>query len=340
MKFTKDFSNIKSNYFLRINGYDSYDIKVTELKLYNSFQIFIKEFNEYSSKILKNKIFTEKELSEYIFEISFKNPSKYKESIRRNLYACKLYLENLDKKITSKNIKKYFDLLTIFLIDFEFLTYEIENFYLETNNKQNVNSGRNYFKDPKVAYEVSKTLFFIDDVKKIDELDFYDVRPYSIFALRQSIEMYGKHMLGVISIFDENDNFSKRHLNAAWDFIKLETNKKEKSRIYLPFNIDIILKIQKWTNRFVHTTTDAPYYTIFNATKMLEALFKSNEDGILCYDNKVHKKFNISDIRITDYNKLKEDFEKFINKNNEDNPNKFCVAWELIKKVDAYIISE
>lgn len=310
---------------------------ITEAQLHNSLITFQTSFDLFCTTVLKGKKYAERSLADYIFTSNFKSINQYQEYLKRSLFIAQQYLSNFVSKINSANIEKYKDGLHVMRIDFEWLLTQIELHIIKSTKKIMMHSGRNKHKDPFSIFSVASTLFNIEDLKKLDDLYIYDLKPYSVFAIRQLIEIYGKNLLGFHSVIDANGNFSKKHLYSAWAFIKEEL-KKPKPRISIPFDIEIILKIEKWSNRFVHTAYHADCYIIWKALQMLKPLFIPITTPIKIYNGKNQRKFFIPEIKIQRYSTLKASFTKYVNKGAKAK-GQYKVVWLNIENVGAYIIS-
>lgn len=94
--------------------------------------------------------------------------------------------------------------------------------------------------------------------------------------------------------------------------------------------------INNWSNSFVHTTYIYSSYIQFYALKTINVLFSSKSKSIKIYTGKNIRKFDCADIKITNYNSLKTDFENSLKSRMPD----IVVDWMKTEKVGAYIISE
>jgi hypothetical protein len=336
LQIIEKFSNALSGYTRNSNGV-IVENKLTDEQLYDAFRQFCADFENYTSNILKGKTFTDRELADYIFEIKFKALKQYQEALRRDLYAANLYLQQRSERINATNIGRYKSLLGTMLSDFEVLFGDIEVNYKNAEESITLHSWRKNTKHVRDILNVAKTLFFIDDAEQLSDIYAFDMRPYAIFPLRQLVEIYGKEILGLVAVEDCYGNFSKKHLYCAWEYIKMEIAKGADSKISIPFDIEVVLKIAKWSNRFVHTTIDAPYYTIFNAIRMLTVLFKSDDKPIKTYDGKRQSKA-FGDITINDYDTLKQEFTAYINKDAKV-AGQYVPVWRDVKSVSSYILS-
>ena len=126
--------------------------------------------------------------------------------------------------------------------------------------------------------------------------------------IRQTIEVYGKYTLGFYRITDGNGNRTNISPQVAWDFIKRETLSPT-CRITLPVHIDIIQKVEEWTNFYIHTGNIPEFYLIDNALEFIMPLVyplnntRDYRGQIVIYGTTL----------IQRYDTVKADFTTFIN---------------------------
>ena len=313
------------------------DRTITDVQLHQSLITFETAFNAYCTNILKGKSYTERQLADYIFTSYFKSVNQYQEYLKRSLFIAKQYLNDLVLKVNPANIEKYNDSFNTIRIDFEVLISDIEVNLVKSSKKIKLHSWRKHWKDTSDIYSLARSLFHVEDLTNLEDLYFFDLKPYSIFAIRQLIEMYGKDILGYVTVLDSNGSFSKKHLYSAWAFIKEDLNKAN-PRISVPFDIEIILKIEKWSNRFVHTSFYPDCFIIWKALQMLKPLFTMPSTPIVIYDGtRKHRTF-LPEIKIKKYSTLKASYTKHVNKGAKVK-GQYKVIWKNIDQVGAYIIT-
>jgi hypothetical protein len=162
-----------------------------------------------------------------------------------------------------------------------------------------------------------------------------DLKPAVMFHIRQLLEVFGRNLIGYYSIDDKNGNPIKKFTQVAWEFLKEEI-KRPTPRIEFPFNLHMILAINNWANSFVHTTHLYNSYIQFYALKTIRVIFSSpSQNGIRIHKGTVIKKNNCADIKITNYNLLKTDFDTYLK---SKMPN-ISIEWMDIDDVGAYVIS-
>lgn len=317
--------------------YNDFYIKNDTSKLhdyYLSLVDYLNWFLRYSDSIFKTKTFNEEQISIHIFRTSFKTEHQFKEYLHKSLYVAKLYIEHLISVITESNIRRYKHTLMSLDTDLEKLIANFEVVYRKSIPSISLTSGRRTNLTPTDIYSASRELFYIEECDDLENIYLRDLKPVVMFQVRQLTELFGKNILGYFAIVDSNGDEIKKFTQEAWKFIKAECRKPD-SRIEFPFNINVILSINDWSNSFVHTTHIYSSFIQFYALKSLNLLFKPISNGIKTYDGRIYRSTEFTDIKINNYNSLKADFEKHLRERISD----INVEWKPNNKVGAYIIS-
>ena len=225
----------------------------------------------------------------------------------------------------------------------EWLIAGIESVYKRQLPIISLTSWRKQEMKPVDIYWAAKTLFFIEEHDKIEDLDLKNLKPFVIFQIRQVLEIFGKKLLGYNSIQDKNGNSIKKFTQISWEFINYET-KKTNSRIELPFDSSIITLINKWANIFVHSTFLYNSYVQYFALETIYFLFSSNStNGFKIYNDEILLKNQCADIKIKNYESLKTDFEDFlkekINLKEKIKSIEISVDWMSPHETESYIVS-
>lgn len=289
-----------------------------------SFQTFYIYFDQLKLAVLPTQSFTDKQLSEQIFK------RKWKESQAEMIFKMKLYaahntLTRLSLKITVANFTNYEFLLKMLAYDlYSIIVYGEANYRNVTLKYQ---MGSRTDQDAREIYDISYSLFYIGS---INPTNFYlrEIIPVSIFLIRQTIEVYGKRLLGFTSITDEQGNRANNvSTQVAWDFIKIEM-KKSTPRITLPTHIDIIKVTEEWTNYYVHTGNIPDIYLIENALHFIEKLIYPQNSANKNFKNSIRFSGTSS---IDNYESLKIDFVNFVNVKQKIKWWKEIILWFKIK---------
>lgn len=321
------------------NSQHKFDQNRTDIVLrkeyFDNTVLFFDWYINYCNVILNGKTFKEKQIAEYIFRENFKSERQLKLWFLKSIYISKQYVEYLNSKVLEKDIHKYSHSLSSLETDLEWLIASFEVRCKKTVTKISLNSGRRKNLSPTDIYSAARTLFYIEEFDNIEDLYLRDLKPAVMFQIRQLLEIFGKNIIGYYSILDKDGNSVKKFTQIAWDFIKEEI-KKSDSKIEFPFDVHMILAINNWTNSFVHTTHIHSSYIQFFALKTINVLFHSKAKGIKIYTGKIQNKFDCADIKISNYNQLKIEFENYLQNRMSD----ITVEWMETKYVGAYIISE
>ncbi|MCA4783280.1 hypothetical protein IF125_13635 [Empedobacter stercoris] len=290
----------------------------------------IYEFYDYYSnlveKVLKNKSFSERQLSVDIFR---KEWSEKKSEIifKKQLYASFTTLKRIKKGIetgivnkfnigvNNSSIENFSDFLFIFSFDvFQLVKYAEVNF---NNTSVNYNMIPAIGSSSRDIYENSSIILHIKHFKT-NSIHYRDFFSYAVFANRLLIEVSGKNILGIDSITnDKGERIKGIKTQIAWNFIKFDQSNKK--RIVLPIEVDTILEIEKWTNRFIHTGYIQPIFLVENALFFLDKLS------------------NPYSTQIREYDEMKSEFESFVKQQlNDKQLLKF--NWKAPKYIEAKII--
>ena len=312
------------------------DIKYKDkTNLYKKHNIFFDWYIDYVDSILKGKKYDNNKIAEIIFLDQLKNEQHFIEYLKKSLFVSKEYIEYLKKSIKIKYVHRYKEVISSLYCDLEWLIAKVEYYINKFSNEIVITSGRRPYLSTRDISSSINDLFFIEEYDKIDNLYLRDLKPVVMFQIRQLLEIYGKNLIGYNLILDGNGIPIKKFTQVAWEFIKKEVKKKN-SRIELPFNIDMIMEINRWTNSFVHSTCIYSSYIQFFAINCIRDLFK-NTKIIELYNGKSEYCIEYGSIKIENYNSLKQDFEKYLNDKHKGGTIK--IDWKDIDNVGAHIAS-
>ena len=298
--------------------------------------LFFDWYISYVENIIpKNSKYSSKEICDNIFTSYLKNDRQIEDYLKSHLFISKQYVEYLKSNMKLDNIHRYKHNLINLKTDLkEIITYW-EFFSSKDTSKISLMGGRNHYLSVSDIYSSIKELFFIEESDRIEDLYLRDLKPVVMFQIRQLLEIYGKNLIGYDLILDKNGAPIKKFTQIAWKFIKKEV-KNDNSRIEIPFDIDVIISLNKWANTFVHTTYLDNDYIQFFAINCIKDLFKQGEKGVF-YNNMWHFNINYGAVKIKNYESLRNDFEEYLN-NKHSNTN-FQIIWKELKDVGAHIIS-
>ena len=304
-------------------------------KLLEKLNAFFDWYIIYCNSNLNGRTFNQKNISQVVLKLRFKNQQHWNEYLTKCIFLSLEYVEYLKDVVNIKNIGAFDHTLSSLEIDLEWLIASYEVDVKKSAKSISLNSGRRRNLSPTDLFSAVRTLFRIEEFSKMEELYLRDLKPVVMFQIRQLLEVYGKELVGYYAINDKNGIPVKKFTQVSWEFIKEEI-KSANPRIKFPFDVQMIIDINSWTNNFVHTTYLHSSYIQYFVLKAIGVLFSSKSKGIKIYTGKISNRFDIADIKITDYNSLKTDFEQYLN---SKIPN-IIVEWMPTNKVGAYIISE
>ncbi|OSZ82592.1 hypothetical protein CAP35_04815 [Chitinophagaceae bacterium IBVUCB1] len=329
-----EFRKTLSSYSLGQLNVAKYPI-IPATKFYKSFVEFKNSFDAYTKSILKGKVYNDRQRADTIFKDNFKSEAAFISRLKIELAVANEYIQFLGTQVNKSNIKRYYHQLSVLTIDIDLLIGNIEVYLLKNVKKYKLSGGRRPTQDPWEIYFAAWSIFDIERFEYTNELHVRDTKPASIFLIRQTIEIYGKKILGYSRIIDKDGRPSKKHTHVAWSFIINEI-KKKKSRIDIPFDPEVVEKIYTWSNSYVHTTLYPSCYIVYAALSMLEPLFKASSIPIQIYNGKEFTRFFFAAIKISNYASLKRSFKLFLNNNKPKGD--INIEWIDIKNVDSYVL--
>ncbi len=284
-----------------------------EIEKKDAFDKLFAYYRDLVKKVLNKKKYSHRQLSVDIFRKEW--TEKQSETVfKKSLFASFKTLERIKNSIETgvvnnfkigKNgsINDFVDFLNTFTYDvFEIVKYAELNYNGKTLN---YSMGSSLSSSSREIYENSSIILFVKHFGT-NSIHYRDFFSYSVFSIRLMIEVAGKKILGYSSITDEKGKrVEKIKTQIAWEFIKIDQNSTK--RIELPVEVDTILKIEKWSNQFIHTGYIQPIYQIENALVFLEKLANPKPSKIKDYDT---LKIEFKDFLKT---KVKEEQEIVIN---------------------------
>jgi hypothetical protein len=316
----------KKKELMSLNAFTSElrDNTKTDTQKYIAFTTFVTYYNTLVTATLGTRTYSNEQLSQHIFKRSWKQ-SLETIVFEKHLYSAKKTLDRFSQYINATNISEYEFTLNMLAYDLFPLVAHVETTIL--NNTLSYQMGSRPDQSAREVFDVCRIMFHIGTINPAN-LYVREIIPVSVFLMRQAIEIYGKRLVGFNSITDEQGNRARYvSTQVAWDFIKSETQ-NENCRIHLPVNIDIIRRVETWSNHYVHTGNIPDIYLIDNAIQFIWALIYPQNSTERNYKNSIHFSGTSS---IDNYNSVKEDFEKFVNKKKTQKWYQQLLNWILIK---------
>ena len=127
---------------------------------------------------------------------------------------------------------------------------------------------------------------------------------YTIFALRQALELAGKELIGLKAIVDEHGQTDRYAAQIPWQFI---VGNIDTGFIRYPYRAADMQKIYKWTNHFVHTGNDSYCWVNALALQTVDKIYAMKK--ITGWDGQPEF---VYPNEITNYGVLKQTFETYL----------------------------
>jgi hypothetical protein len=233
---------------------------------------------------------------EYVFK-STPNLENKNELNAHLLTACEYAQKLVDRINKDQSIDLSNEIMGI-VFDYAIILEAVEKRYnIPFGQKR---GRRNMQVDSYISYKIAGQIFWNREKIKGS----YMLTGYSIFAIRQAIELAGKELIGLGGLMRSNGEVYYHGTQIPWGFIVAHKNK---AYFKLPFNPSEIEAIFKWANHFVHTGTHTFCYITALALTTVEKLYKKEQ--YTDYLGGTHWR-NVNEI--CDYSLLKRDFEDFL----------------------------
>ncbi|PWJ35838.1 hypothetical protein [Fibrobacter succinogenes] len=322
-----------------LNKLQQYEIdfskkRISPLFLDEYVEVVKELLNWYSStvaSILNNKRYKDSNLCDFVFKESCKSELDYNNAIKMHLFVSSEYAVFLTKTLNVSNVVSLREKIQFAIDDFESLLIEYACVF-ENKNGITPHGGRKGRFCLINMRDCMEKLFMLGHYQYSSNI-INDMSFYSIFSIRQFIESWGKRIIGYEMIYDQNDQPIKKFTQIGWDFISEQV---KKGNIKLPFNLDQLMHIYRWSNIFTHMTHLYAAYMQFYAITMVEKMFATS-DGIpkKIYNNRLQTKA-CADVLIYNYNQVKQDLEDSLKEKNFGNSVK--IVWTDVDKNEAAYI--
>lgn len=323
-----------------IENYYSINPVVSSEVLYKSLEDYIEWILNYTNGIFQGKIISYDNLAPTLFCVNgFKKKSAYKEFVKNNLYALRSYIQALKSTIDIRYIDRYKTLLLNLCCESEFAIVEYEKYYNKAPSSLMCAHGRRPELSTLDMSFAMNELFFIEH-SDFSKFDYRDIKPNTIFIIRQFLEIFWRNVIGYSNITEQYSNAPiKKFTQVAWQFI--EVNNKAGSRWYIqfPLKTKTISLVNTWANSFVHKTYIYDSHIQYMAMLVCRELMKVPLKSVQCFIDTNHPQAKMSthfgDIRIKNYYALMDDFESDIK---HKMPNS-KINWLALQNVGAYIVT-
>lgn len=298
-------------------------------------------FIKYCDDIFGNKTYKDTAVAIDVFTSHNSLSEKRAANLRlRHLYLCRDFVKYLLENIRYKKYDLYQSTVwqTNESIEWLVLLNEASRHNIP-EDKLVMTCGVKHWLNPREIYDAARSLFYIETLS-FGDLYLMDLKPEVCSQIRQTIEIFGKRMLGLEGIYDQDGIPVKKFTQIVWQFIQEKNNRSPQWHVEFPFNENCILTINKWANRYVHRGYIYSPYMVDFALKMVGTMFDISpilNKPIKIYTGKYRACTMFAPVKIYGYNALKKDFEAYIQSRN--NGVSCNINWGDEKQVDAYIIS-
>ena len=319
---------------------DAYDKKrdnETKNRFFNSYLSYIDWVIAYiDSNTNMNRIFNYDEVISVLFARRDVSEKKLARQLSFYLYACRLYLSRLKEYADIKAADNYPRSIWLMMADTEELI-AVNEFLVKKNvlsYPQCTMKTRPEINTLDLKYAANE-LTYLNCLSDFSKLDYRDIQPCSIMIIRQAIEFLGRNIIGYSSITKPNGNLVKNMTQISWKFLNDYKGKNTLWSVSTPIELKNIELVNKWANEYVHNPWINKTYIRAYGQEVLCELMRPPVDSVKCVDGRIHTNTMFGDFRITNYNALKKDFEKYVKQHNKN-----CIInWMPIDNVGAYIIS-
>lgn len=300
---------------------------------------FFDWFLAYANSVLPPKPYKEEPMLPILLPLkNIQSKTNLISHYRYKIYILRDYIIHLKNVMTQLTVNRYEHEL-LFLsseIDFNICALETLNSRTGTVYTPHIYSSNELL--IRDIMSAANELLYIEEAPDIANIYLRDLKPNVIFQLRQFIEILGKKVLGFEDI--RNTATSEpihKFTQIAWEFIEAK-NGKSNWKIDFPVDQNIIVRINKWSNRFVHSGRFTPNYIQAFLLKCISKLLVPPRNPVVIYDGSNRLSSTFGDIQITRYNDLKNDFQAYID-SKMGSSGKAMTTWLPLNKVHAYIIS-
>ena len=299
-----------------------------------AFHAFLDMCIAYCTDVFKDATYENEKLAYDVFIFEANSENQYKSYLRSTLYIAKLYAQKWKELINVNNIANCNSLTNSLLADFDWLFTEYEN-HFKNHDVQPSSWSRRILCSRDMLWMMG-FLTFMEQWTDMSKISFRDIRPYSIFMVRQCLEISGKSLIGYYNIEDDNGKVIKSLTQVPWEYLPIA---EKKGYVKLPFAANCVATLNTWTNSFVHTSFFYNNFVQYFAADFMWELFRPRKAGesLTLYNGKPAG-YNLAygDFRLTKYDEMKADFEQFIKTKTKQ---QFKINWLSKDDVEGYILS-
>lgn len=307
-------------------------------KAVNKFNAFIDWYLDYANQKLGSVSYKAEDMVLSVLPIKdIKSNNSLRSFWKQKLYLLRDYVKKIRPEIKTSTIRRYGDEAFILGAQMDRCICSYESLLSSeiTYSPHSMSSFRLSLRD---ILSSANELNGLEAVPKIEDLYARDLKPNVIFQVRQFLELLGKGIIGFTCIKNSlTGEITHKFTQISWDFIA-EKNGKSIWKIDFPIRQDAIIRINKWSNRFIHTGVFSPPYIQNLILSVLGQLMMPPKTPIKTYDGQSRISFEYGVMKINNYNALKTDFQTYIDCK-MGGAGRVTIEWLPVNKVSAYIVS-
>ena len=309
-------------------------------ELFDATMALVKWFDQYAEDVFNGKTYTLEHLVGMLFdERELKNDAEKAECFKYQMYAEREYLHELMGMLKVGHMECFNEAYWDTLIYVERIVWGVEFFvWKQPLEKLHFRFGGRSELSVGDIHSSLRELFYIETAQNIRDIYLRDLKPNVVFQIRQLLEKVGKNLIGYTQIVDAHGKLVKKHTQVSWKFID-QKNRTKNNRWKIEFPIDqsVILKVNNWSNQFVHDSVIYSNAMVLLAIRVVNKLLAPPANAIKTVNGNHLQLLNYGEIKIENYNLLKQDFEEYLKE--EDARNTPTVNWLPVEQVGAYILS-
>ena len=304
-------------------------------QLFADLTAFLAYFISYADGVFKGRAYSFDHVAPQLFVTKFKSDQQYKQYLRSSLYAAKLYAEQLQNELKAPDMINCKEFIYIIMSDYEWLLAEYE-----TVCCGNCVTGLTFYSRRSMNVMDlkwgAKQLMFLEQTQALARVDFRNIKPIVMFAVRQTVEVLGKNLVGFEEIDDKDGHPIHQFTQVAWTFLH-EMEKQGKILVQLPMKAATVEALNSWTNSYVHKPFIYASYVQFYALDLLYELSQPSQTAIVCFDGKSRQSVDFGCFNIPSFSQLKQEFEAYLH---QVRPNlTFTIKWLNPQEVGAYVLA-
>jgi len=242
-----------------------------------------------------------------------------------HLIASKIYIENILGKLDKPIRGDIYTEIRRIPFDYAPILAAIQE---KVNKDQAVKQSKEIIKIGTRAMIVDKDIAIMTAINIFTGMTAegklpYFISGYSIFAIRQSIELAGKEILKLKFIRFLKGNKPFHGSMVPWHFLK---EQHDKGQLQLVINPDDIFVLYRWANSFTHGGQENLCYVVFSALEIMKKILKSksvihvkdirNSDDLT---KNLQGKFKYYLSTLNDHKSRKKTYSKFKKKRSQRN---------------------